>query len=118
MNTRPVVGNTTNKELLVEIAERNLQDANEACKYWEQAVKAAKNKLANANSLYRGAKYILRSRNTMKATSVAVAVKAKTDADFTQAQARNELNNHMENYRRFRELAFMCASLVKLAKGE
>lgn len=118
MNTRPVVGNTTNKELLVEIAERNLQDANEACKYWEQAVKAAKNKIANANTLYRGAKYILRSRNTLKPPSLAVAIKTKVDADFNQTQFRNELESHMENYRRFRELAFMCASLVKLAKGE
>ena len=114
---RPIVGTTENLDLLVELATRNVQDAQKQSQYFFSAIEAGRKKLNSAIKRQKAMKALIRRRAKLGELDKDVfkdLLKLKAEAAHQEAQVRSELANFKQNFNVCREVEFSYASMLKL----
>ena len=114
---RPIVGTTENLDLLVELATRNVQDAQKQSQYFLSAIEAGRIKLNSAIKRQKAMKALIRRRAKLGELDKDVfkdLLKLKAEAAHQEAQVRSELANFKQNFNVCREVEFSYASMLKL----
>lgn len=114
---RPIVGTTENLELLVSIATRNVQEAQQQSQYFFSALAAGRKKLNSAINRQKAMKALIRRRAKLGNLDKAVfkdLLVMKAEAAHQEAQVRSELANFKQNFNICREVEFTYASMLKL----
>lgn len=114
---RPIVGTTANLELLVEIATRNVQEAQQQSQYFFTAIVAGRKKLNSAINRQKAIKALIRRRAKLGVMDKSVfkdLLSIKAEAAHQEAQVRSELANFKQNFNICREVEFTYASMLKL----
>lgn len=114
MNLRPIKGHvnlSTLHKVANDLGGMDENDLEQQLLWIAHGIKAAKAKMARAQSKLKANKYLIRRRNTLPQDVVSLAVAGYNAAEIELQEAEFEKMRFQENYRNFRSIAYIRKSL-------